>query len=92
MFSEDGIRRDTSIERVLTGSVAGASTPAATTARSARSATAADVRDVIALLRAGRFPVADAVTRVVPLDAAGDALRAWAEDPGAVTRIHVEID
>jgi threonine dehydrogenase-like Zn-dependent dehydrogenase len=56
-----------------------------------RNATAADFREVIDLLRAGGFPVADAVTRVVPLDAAGDALRAWDADPGAVTRIHVEI-
>jgi L-galactonate 5-dehydrogenase len=57
-----------------------------------RNATADDFRGVIAMLRDGRFPVADAVTRVVPLDAAGDALAAWDADPGAVTRIHVEID
>jgi threonine dehydrogenase-like Zn-dependent dehydrogenase len=57
-----------------------------------RNATADDFRSVVALLRDGRFPVADAVTRVVPLDAAGDALRAWDAEPGAVTRIHVEID
>ena len=36
--------------------------------------------------------MADAVTRVVPLDAAGDAPRAWDADPGAVTRTHVEVD
>ncbi|AHG93295.1 Alcohol dehydrogenase zinc-binding domain protein (plasmid) [Gemmatirosa kalamazoonensis] len=58
----------------------------------ARNATADDFRAVVALLREGSFPVADAVTRVVPLAAAADALRAWDADPGAVTRIHVDLD
>jgi 2-desacetyl-2-hydroxyethyl bacteriochlorophyllide A dehydrogenase len=58
----------------------------------ARNATADDFRDVMALLADGHFPVADAVTRVVPLAAAGDALRAWDADPGAVTRVQVEVD
>jgi len=57
-----------------------------------RNATAGDFRAVIDVLRTGRFPVAHAVTRVVTLDEAGDALRAWDEDPGAVTRIHVDLD
>jgi threonine dehydrogenase-like Zn-dependent dehydrogenase len=58
----------------------------------ARNATADDFRAVIDVLRAGRFPVADAVSRVVPIEAAADALRAWDADPGAVTRIHVDLD
>jgi threonine dehydrogenase-like Zn-dependent dehydrogenase len=56
-----------------------------------RNATPEDFRAVAALLRDGRFPAAEAVTRVVPLEAAGEALREWDADPGAVTRIHVEL-
>ena len=58
----------------------------------ARNATAEDFAAVVELLRAGRVPVADMVTHAVPLDGAADALRAWDADPGAVTRIHVDID
>lgn len=58
----------------------------------ARNATADDFRAVIALLRARHFPVDDAVTRVVTLDDAPAALGAWDADPGAVTRIHVDLD
>jgi threonine dehydrogenase-like Zn-dependent dehydrogenase len=57
----------------------------------ARNATADDFRAVIDLLRARHFPVADAVTRVVPLSEAADALRMWDADPGAVTRIQVDV-
>lgn len=56
-----------------------------------RNATAADFRAVIALLRAGRFPADQAVTRVVRLEDAGEALREWSADPGPVTRIHVDL-
>jgi threonine dehydrogenase-like Zn-dependent dehydrogenase len=58
----------------------------------ARNATAADFRAVVDLLLGKRFPVVDAVTRVVSLDAAADALRAWDADPASVTRIHVDLD
>ena len=58
----------------------------------ARNATATDFRDVMDLLLARHFPVSDAVTRVVSMGDAGDALRAWDTDPGAVTRIHVDLD
>lgn len=58
----------------------------------ARNATAADFRAVVDLLLGKRFPVADAVTRVVSLDEAAGALRAWDADPAAVTRIHVDLD
>ena len=58
----------------------------------ARNATADDFRAVLTLLRGKGFPVADAVTRVVRMDEAADALRGWDADPAAVTRIHVDLD
>jgi L-galactonate 5-dehydrogenase len=56
-----------------------------------RNATAADFRAVMDMLKSGGFPVADAVTRVVGLDEAGDALRDWSARPSAITRIHVDL-
>jgi 2-desacetyl-2-hydroxyethyl bacteriochlorophyllide A dehydrogenase len=58
----------------------------------ARNATVADFRSVLGLMNARLFPVDDAVTRIVALDAAAEALREWDADPGAVTRIHVDLD
>jgi len=58
----------------------------------ARNATADDFRAVIDLLRARHFPVSDAVTRVVAMSDAAEALRAWDSDPTVVTRIHVDVD
>jgi 2-desacetyl-2-hydroxyethyl bacteriochlorophyllide A dehydrogenase len=58
----------------------------------ARNATADDFRAVLSLLHARLFPVDDAVTRIVALDEAADALRDWDADPAAVTRIHVDLD
>src|SRR3954470_23486666 len=58
----------------------------------ARNATADDFRAVIALLRGKGFPVADAVTRIVRMEDAAEALRGWDADPAAVTRIHVDLD
>jgi 2-desacetyl-2-hydroxyethyl bacteriochlorophyllide A dehydrogenase len=56
-----------------------------------RNATATDFRAVMGLLRDGNFPVADAVTRVVGLDDAGEALHDWSRAPSAITRIHVDL-
>ena len=47
---------------------------------------------VIEMLEAGRFVVDDVITKTVPLDLAGDALREWADDPPAVTKILIEVD
>jgi threonine dehydrogenase-like Zn-dependent dehydrogenase len=58
----------------------------------ARNATSDDFRAVLALLRGKGFPVKDAVTRVVRMDEAAEALRGWDADPSAVTRIHVDIE
>ncbi|OPZ28908.1 MAG: putative zinc-type alcohol dehydrogenase-like protein YjmD [Lentisphaerae bacterium ADurb.BinA184] len=56
-----------------------------------RNATPDDFRQVIAMLEGGRPDVSDLITRVVPLAAAGEALRAWEAAPGAVTKILVEV-
>lgn len=56
-----------------------------------RNATLADFRAVIEMLGNAEFPASEAVSRVVPFDEAGEALRSWSADPGAVTRIHVEL-
>ena len=48
--------------------------------------------DVIDMLEAGRFPVDDVITTVVPFDEAGEALRAWDADPAAFTKILVSLD
>jgi 2-desacetyl-2-hydroxyethyl bacteriochlorophyllide A dehydrogenase len=58
----------------------------------ARNATAEDFRAVMDLLLARHFPVADAVTRVVSMGDAASALRMWDNEPGAITRIHVDLD
>jgi threonine dehydrogenase-like Zn-dependent dehydrogenase len=58
----------------------------------ARNATAEDFRAVMDLLLARHFPVADAVTRVVSMSDAASALRMWDNEPGAITRIHVDLD
>ncbi len=56
-----------------------------------RNATPEDFQDVIGLLRGGRYPAAETVTQTVPFSAAAQALRDWAENPGIVTKIHVEL-
>ena len=56
-----------------------------------RNSTTEDFRAVIALLESGRYPVAETITRTVPFAESGAALAAWAENPGVVTKIHVEM-
>jgi threonine dehydrogenase-like Zn-dependent dehydrogenase len=51
-----------------------------------------DFPRVIAALEAGRFPVDDVVSREVSLAEAGAALADWARDPGAVTKILVNLE
>jgi threonine dehydrogenase-like Zn-dependent dehydrogenase len=57
----------------------------------ARNATVEDFDEVIAMLTAGRYPVEDAVSLVVPLEEAGAALERWSEDPASMRKILVEI-
>lgn len=56
-----------------------------------RNATDADFDQVIALLRSGRYPTAETITRSVPWSDAADALAAWAQNPAAVTKIQVQL-
>jgi threonine dehydrogenase-like Zn-dependent dehydrogenase len=56
-----------------------------------RNATRKNFSDVIQVLESGRYPLAETITRRVAFEQAGDALAAWAEDPGSVTKIHVEL-
>jgi threonine dehydrogenase-like Zn-dependent dehydrogenase len=46
---------------------------------------------VIEALRGGHFPVSTIISRVVPLEQAGDALREWSEDPGAFVKVQVSL-
>lgn len=55
-----------------------------------RNATAGDFADVIGLLQSGRYPWEATISRTVPFQQAGEALSAWAADPGSATKIHVE--
>ncbi|MBS1798200.1 MAG: zinc-binding alcohol dehydrogenase family protein [Acidobacteria bacterium] len=56
-----------------------------------RNALPEDFLDVIRMLEAGRFPVADAISGVVPLEAAGTMLAEWGDAPGRFTKIMIEI-
>ena len=57
-----------------------------------RNSTPEDFRAVIAMLEGGRYPVAATVTSTVSFAEAGAALQAWSDQPGAVTKIHVELN
>jgi threonine dehydrogenase-like Zn-dependent dehydrogenase len=57
-----------------------------------RNAQPADFEAVIKLLEAQRFPVDQAVSMVVPLEQAADALRAWSENPSSFRKIMVNMD
>ena len=56
-----------------------------------RNALPEDFQAVIELLEAKRFPVEKTVSRIVPLEEAGNALRAWSESPASFTKILVEV-
>jgi threonine dehydrogenase-like Zn-dependent dehydrogenase len=47
---------------------------------------------VIEALRGGRFPVSCIISRVVSPDDAGEALRAWSDDPGAFVKVQVSFE
>jgi L-galactonate 5-dehydrogenase len=59
--------------------------------RGSRNSTAEDFRAVVEMLEAGRYPVNETITRTVAFAEAGAALAAWAENPGVITKIHVEM-
>lgn len=56
-----------------------------------RNAVEEDFDEVIAMLTAGKFPVEDAVSLVVPLAEAGAALARWSADPASMRKILVEV-
>jgi threonine dehydrogenase-like Zn-dependent dehydrogenase len=56
-----------------------------------RNALPEDFREVIRLLEAGRFPVEDAVSAVVPMEEAARMLGEWSDAPGKFTKIMVQI-
>jgi 2-desacetyl-2-hydroxyethyl bacteriochlorophyllide A dehydrogenase len=57
-----------------------------------RNAQPEDFVAVIKLLEARRFPVDQAISLVVPLEEAADALRSWSENPSRFRKIMVSMD
>jgi threonine dehydrogenase-like Zn-dependent dehydrogenase len=57
-----------------------------------RNALSEDFRDVIHLLEERRFPVEDAVSHMVNLEQAPEALRSWSDNPMPVKKIMVCLD
>lgn len=57
-----------------------------------RNAQPVDFREAIRLLEAGRFPVDPAVSLIVPLEEATNALRSWSENPSRFQKILVSLD
>ena len=57
-----------------------------------RNALPEDFRAVIALLEARKFPVDQAVSLIVPLEEAGQALHSWSENPSHYKKIMVRLD
>ena len=56
-----------------------------------RNATPEDFRAVISYLERGSFPLDRMVTRIVKPDAAGQAIKEWAEEPGKVMKIVLDL-
>ncbi len=57
-----------------------------------RNAQPEDFQAVIKMLEAKRFPVDSAVSLIVPLQEAPEALRAWSENPSKFTKIMISLD
>ncbi|HEU5080031.1 MAG TPA: zinc-binding alcohol dehydrogenase family protein [Opitutaceae bacterium] len=56
-----------------------------------RNATPQDFDAVIEMLRRIQYPTTETITRSVPWTEAANALTDWAANPGAVTKIHVQV-
>lgn len=59
--------------------------------RGSRNAAYLDFQAASAYLAEGSFPLEQVISRRIPMDEAGRALADWAENPGGVTKIIVEI-
>ncbi len=57
-----------------------------------RNAQPEDFRAVIKILEEHKFPVDEAISSIVSLDEAPDALRSWSENPAKVRKIMVRVD
>ena len=55
-----------------------------------RNALPEDFREVIQMLEAGKFPVEDAVSAIVPPEEVGEMLTAWSSNPDRFTKIMVK--
>jgi 2-desacetyl-2-hydroxyethyl bacteriochlorophyllide A dehydrogenase len=60
--------------------------------RGSRNAQTEDFESVIKLLEAGKFPVDQAVSLIVPIEEAANALRSWSENPSRFRKIMVSLD
>ena len=56
-----------------------------------RNALPEDFREVIRMLEERRFPVEDAVSRIVPLEETPAAIAAWSADPARFTKIMIQV-
>lgn len=59
--------------------------------RGSRNAMPDDFEAVIAHLESGVFPTDAVITKIVSLEDAPAALAAWSENPGEITKIHVQL-
>ncbi len=60
--------------------------------RGSRNAQTEDFEAVIQLLQARKFPVDRAVSAIIPIAEAADALRSWSENPSRFRKIMVNLD
>jgi threonine dehydrogenase-like Zn-dependent dehydrogenase len=56
-----------------------------------RNATPADFQAVIEMLQSRQFPASRAISRIVPLEEAGEALREWSANPARFAKILVRV-
>jgi 2-desacetyl-2-hydroxyethyl bacteriochlorophyllide A dehydrogenase len=59
--------------------------------RGSRNALPEDFQDVIRMLEAHRFPVEEAVTRVLPMEETPGILEAWSQAPARFTKIMIDV-
>jgi len=60
--------------------------------RGSRNALPEDFQEVIRMFEQKRFPTAEAISAIVPLEEAPAILRAWSDNPAAFTKIMVTFD